>query len=265
MDLGLAGKTAAVMAASQGLGRAAAFSLAREGTNVAICARRKDQLEATVAELRAAHPHVQVAGHVADVSRAEDVQRFIAAAASLGGGRLDALVCNTGGPPVKRFEELSDADWTRAFELLVLAPVRALRAALPHLRRHGGAVVNVTSSSVKQPIPGLLLSNSLRLAVLGMAKTMATELAPQGIRINNVCPGSMATDRIHELIQDRAATAKIPFEQARREREAEIPMGRLGRPEELGDAIAFLLSPRASYLTGATVSVDGGLVRWTFG
>lgn len=253
------------MAGSQGLGRAAAAALAREGAHVAVCARRKDVLEKAVEELARLSTGARVEGHVADVTNREDLQRFLRAAARLGGGRLDVLVTNNGGPPPKKFDELSDEDWRAAFELLVLSNVRAIRTALPYLRKNGGAIVNITSSAVKQPIGALVLSNSLRLAVVGLAKTLATELAPLGVRINNVCPGSFETDRIVELVRFQAEQRKSTVDQVKREREQEIPMGRMGRPEELGEVIAFLASPRASYLTGATVSVDGGLVRWTFG
>lgn len=265
MDLGLAGKTAAVMAASEGLGRAAATALAREGAHVTLCARRAPQLNTTVAELRTAFPKVRVEGVVADVTRRDDVERFVRTAAEVGQGTLDVLVTNSGGPPPKQFEALEDEDWQRAFELLVLSNVRATRTALPFLRRRGGAIVNITSTSVKQPLPSLILSNSLRLAVVGLAKTLATELASQGIRVNNVCPGSMDTERIRDVTRFEAERLGVPFEQAQATREREIPLGRWGRPEELGDVVAFLASPRASYLTGTTVSVDGGIVRWTFG
>lgn len=265
MDLGLSGKTIAVMAASQGLGRAAASVLAREGANLVLCARRADVLDRTVGEIRAAHPKSKIEGVVADVSQSGDVARFIDAAAKAGGGVLDGLVCNSGGPPPRDFAGLTDADWSSAFELLVLSHVRALRHAVPHMKKRGGAVVHITSTSVKQPIPSLILSNSLRLSVVGMAKTLSGQLGVHGIRINCVSPGSYETDRIHEVVEADAKAKGVPVEAARHEREKEIPLGRMGKPEELGEVIAFLLSPRASYLTGATISVDGGLVRWTFG
>lgn len=265
MDLGLSGRAVAVMAASEGLGRAAARVFVREGAHVAICARRKDRLEATVAELRRNAPDARVEGHVADVTRADDIERFVAAAARLGGGTLDALVANSGGPPPGPFEDLKDADWQRAFELLVLSNVRAVRAALPVLRRPGGAVVNITSTSVKQPIGSLVLSNSLRLAVVGLAKTLSAQFGPEGIRFNNVCPGSMETERILEVVRHDAKQQGRPEGAVRADRERDIPLRRFGRPEELGEVIAFLASPRSAYVTGATLSVDGGVVRWTFG
>lgn len=265
MDLGLAGKTVAVMAASQGLGRAAAFAFAREGANVALCARRKDELAKTVKAIQKAHKGPKVVGVEADVSRAVDVQRFIDTAAKLGGGRLDALVANSGGPPPTNFDDLRDEDWQRAFELLVLSNVRAMRAAAPHLAKAKGAVVNIVSSSVKQPIAQLVLSNSLRMAVIGLSKTLANQWGPKGVRVNNVCPGSFETDRILELVEVQAKERGVSVELAKADRGKEAPLGRMGRPEELADVIAFLASPRASYITGATISVDGGIVRWTYG
>lgn len=265
MDLELAGKTVAVMAASQGLGRAAALAVAREGARVAVCARRKPELDRAVKELKGIQPDGAVVGVVADVSRPGEIQAFLDAALRLGEGSLHAIVCNSGGPPPKRFHELTDEDWTRSFDLLVLSNVRAMRAALPHLEKTKGAVVNIVSSSVKQPIPQLILSNSLRMAVVGLAKSLATEWGAKGVRINNVCPGSFETERILELVQVQAREAGRRVDEARAERAREIPLGRMGRPEELADVIAFLASPRASYVTGATISVDGGVVRWTYG
>lgn len=265
MDLGLKGGTVAVMAASEGLGRAAALALAREGANVALCARRREPLERAAKELQSVAPEVRVRALVADATKADDVLRFVEEAVRLGNGSLDALVYNVGGPPAGRFSELTDDQWRSAFELLVLSNVRAIRAALPHLKKPGGAIVNITSTSVKQPIPSLVLSNSLRLAVVGLAKTLAAELGPQGIRINNVCPGSMETERLTDLMRRTASERHVSLDLVRAEREREAALGRFGRPEELADVIAFLASPRAAYVTGATVSVDGGLVRWTFG
>lgn len=248
MDLGLRGKSAAVMAASDGLGRACATALAREGADVAICARREDVLRATAKEIADASGS-RVVPIVADVSRASDVERFVnAAAADLRG--LDILVVNAGGPPPGAFEKLPDEAWLAAHELTLMSAVRAIRAALPHFRAEGGgSVVGIQSTSVKQPIDTLILSNSLRLAVVGLFKTLATQHAKEGIRFNLVLPGLMATERAREVgnVEERIRA---------------IPTGRLGDPAELGDTVAWLASDRAKYVTGTVLPVDGGQVRF---
>lgn len=259
MDLGLKGKAAAVMAASDGLGKASALALAREGADVAVCGRREDALRATAKEIADATGR-RVAPIVADVSQAHDVERFVnAAAADLRG--LNVLVVNAGGPPPGRFEDLDDAKWQAAFELTLLSAVRAVRAALPHFRAEGGgSVVAISSTSVRQPIDNLLLSNSLRMGVSGLFKSLAIQYARENVRFNVVLPGTMATDRSLQLAHVRAAETGITPEEALAERAKPIPMGRLGRPEELADAVAFLASDRARYITGATLQVDGGIV-----
>ncbi|HVL47846.1 MAG TPA: SDR family oxidoreductase [Candidatus Thermoplasmatota archaeon] len=255
MDLGLAGRSAAVMAASEGLGRAAALALAREGARVALCARRRDKLEAAARAI-ADETGSEVLPIVADVSRADDVARFVETAASRFGG-LDVLVTNSGGPPAGRFVDFKDEDWQRAFDLVVMSQVRAVRAALPHLARSRGAVVAIASTSVKQPIDNLTLSNALRASVGGLAKTLSLEHARDGVRFNVVLPGSMATARS----QARAEAAGVSFNEWAAARGREIPLGRMGEAAELGDVVAFLASPRASYVTGVSIQVDGGIVK----
>lgn len=247
MDLGLRGKSAAVMAASDGLGRACAMALAREGANVAICARREDVLRATAKEIADA-TGARVVPIVADMSRASDVERFVnAAAADLRG--LDILVVNAGGPTPGAFEKLPDEAWNAAYELTLMSAVRGIRAALPHFRAEGGgSVVGIQSTSVKQPIDTLILSNSIRLAVVGLFKTLATQHAKENIRFNLVLPGLMATERAKEVgnLEDRIRS---------------IPAGRIGEPAELADAVSWLASDRAKYVTGTVLPVDGGQVR----
>lgn len=261
MDLGLKDKAAAVMAGSDGLGRACALALAREGADVAICGRRKDHVEKTARAI-ADETGRLVVPIVADVSYAHDVERFVnAAAADLRG--LNVLVTNAGGPPEGTFEELDDDAWQRAHELTLMSNVRAFRAALPHFRTEGGgSVVGIGSTSVKQPIPNLLLSNATRLAVVGLFKSLANQYASEGIRLNLALPGMMATGRLDSLDQDLARRQGISFEDARARRVAAIPMGRIGDPQEFGDFVAWLASPRASYLTGTVVQADGGLVKF---
>lgn len=259
MDLDLSGKRAAVMAASQGLGRAAAEALAAEGADVAICARTKTRL-VDAADAISAETGSRVEPIPADVSEAEDVERFIEETVDRLGG-LDVLVTNKGGPPPGRFDEVGDDAWTEGFELVVLSYVRAVRAALPHLADGDvGSVVAIESTSVKRPIDGLLLSNALRPSVVATSKTLAREHAEAGVRFNVVLPGSMATDRIEEIIEAEAQEAGVPFDEVRRQREDAIPAGRFGQPRELGEMIAVLASPRASYVTGCVFPVDGGAI-----
>lgn len=258
MDLGLNGKIALVAASSRGLGKAVATALAREGARLVMCARERDDLEAT-ADRICATTGAEVHTVVADLARPEGPRRFVETAVTQAGG-VDILVANTGGPPVGTFEELGVEAWQAAFELVLLSAVRLARQAVPAMKqRGGGRIINITSISVKQPIPGLLLSNALRAAVVGMAKTLASELAPHGILVNNVCPGRIATDRLLELDRTRAERTGLPLEQVRQEAQRQIPLGRYGQPEELAALVAFLASSQASYITGATILCDGGL------
>lgn len=261
MDLGLRGRSAAVMAGSEGIGRAAALSLAREGADVAICGRREDVLRSTCKSI-ADHTGTRVLPIVADVSKANDVERFVnAAAADLRG--LDILVVNAGGPPAGTFESLKDEDFQRTFELTFLSAARAVRAALPHFRsEHGGSVVAISSTSIKSPIENLTLSNAIRPSISGLFKSLALEYAPHGIRFNVVLPGSIATDRQTQLARAQAEQKGITLDEAVAQRARPVPLGRLGEPNEVGDAIAFLASDKARYITGATLQVDGGLIRF---
>lgn len=257
MDLELDGRAAAVMAASRGLGRAAAEALAAEGASVAICARGEERLKRTADEIQQ-ETGSKVEPIEADVSRAEDVERFVNEAAERLGG-LDVLVTNKGGPPHGRFEDVDDEAWQAGFELVVLSYVRAVRAALPYLKDgDGGSVVSIESTSVKSPIDGLLLSNALRPSVVATSKTLAREHAAEDVRFNVVLPGSMGTDRLEELFEAQADEEGIDIADVRAEWEDAIPAGRLGEPRELGDVICFLASPRASYATGGVYPVDGG-------
>lgn len=260
MDLGLKGKVAVVMAASEGIGRSTAYALAREGARVAICARRKEELDRTAEAIRRDTGAV-VEAVVADVSRGADVIRFLdTAVMEFGDDHIDVLVVNTGGPPPRAFLDATDDDWQRAFESIVLAPVRAIRHAVPHMK-HGGSVVALTSTSVKQPIPNLVLSNSLRAAVIGLVKTLSIELAPRGVRFNSILTGSIATARQTDVLVDRARREGREVEEVEADRAREIPLGRLGSPEELASAVAWLASPASSFVNGATLAVDGGMIK----
>jgi len=249
-----------VCAASKGLGRACAEALARDGVRVAICSRGGSALTATAAAIAAAGG--DVIAIEADVRRPDDITRAIATTVRTFGG-LDILVTNTGGPPSGPFMSLGEPAWADAIDSLLLSVVRLCRGAIPHMQaRGGGRIIHITSISVKQPIEGLVLSNALRGAVTGLAKTLAAELAPHNILVNCVAPGYTRTDRVIELAQQTAAREGIAPEDVERRTVAKIPLGRMGEAAEFAAVVAFLASPAASYVTGTTIQVDGG---WTKG
>lgn len=260
MDGGLDGKCAIVCAASKGLGKASALALARQGAIVVICARHAETLDVAADELRKTTGRA-VVPIVADVSRREDVDRLVAdAAARL--GAIDILVTNTGGPKSAPFESLTDEDWDGAIQSILMSAVRLSRAVIPHMRaRGGGRILHVTSVSAKQPIEDLVLSNALRAAVTGLARTLANELARDRILVNCVAPGYTRTDRVIELAEATAKREGTTSDAVQRRTAEKIPLGRLGSPEEFGEVVAFLASDRAAYITGTTIQVDGGFVR----
>ncbi|MGH9863418.1 MAG: SDR family oxidoreductase [Candidatus Acidiferrales bacterium] len=260
MELGLKNKVAVVAAASQGLGRAIAEELAREGVRVAICARTPATLEATADEIRRA-TGAEVLGVAADVTRAEEVERFVAAAVERW-GTVHIAVANAGGPPAKEFAAITLEDWERAVELNLMSSVYLARAVLPRLRaQKWGRLLFLTSASVKQPIDGLLLSNSVRSAVAGLAKSLANEYARDNVLVNVLCPGFIGTERLEELAATLAAQKGVSPDEIRRGWAAQIPLGRIGEPKELAALAAFLASERASYITGTAIAVDGGRTR----
>ncbi len=260
MDLGLSGRVALVTAASRGLGLASAKALVADGASLLICARGPLRLDEAAREIRSATSGARVETMTLDVSASD-------AAAQLVGqvrdkfGRLDVLVNNAGGPPPGSFASVGDADWEKAFQITLMSVVRLVREALPLLQASGqGRIVNLVSTSVKQPIDGLILSNALRAAVIGMAKTLSKEIGGSGITINNVLPGIILTDRQRELRGADAARRGISFEQAIEEAGRGVPLGRIGQPEEVGALVAFLASKQASYITGTSIQVDGGMI-----
>ncbi len=260
MDLGLTDKVALVAAASRGLGRAVAEELAAEGASRVLGARGAESLMEACARIERASG-VQVLGVAGDVSLSEDVSRIVAAALERF-GRVDILVTNAGGPPAGTFESLSAEDWEAATRLTLTSVLNLTRAVLPGMRqRRWGRILNVTSIAAKQPVENLMLSNSLRAAVTGFARTLANEVAADGVTVNNLLPGYTRTERVEELARAAAAREGVTEAEARARWEAEIPMRRLGEPREFAALAAFLASERASYITGTNVTVDGGWVR----
>ncbi len=260
MDLGIKGKVAFVAAASKGLGRAVAEELAAEGASLVICARNAETLS-LVAEQIAETSGVPVFHVVADVSNAEDVKNAVQAGIEKF-GRIDILVTNAGGPPAGRFESLSREMWASAVNLTLNSVLELTGAVLPGMKNRGwGRILNITSIAVKQPVDNLMLSNSLRAAVTGFARTLANEVATHGITVNNILPGYTRTERIEELAQAAAEREGISLAAASAGWENEIPMKRLGEPREFAALAAFLVSERASYITGASIAVDGGWIR----
>jgi len=260
MDLGLKGKVAIVAAASKGLGYAVAVELAREGAEVAICARTAADLERAAAEIGQTTGRA-VFWQALDVTDAERVQKFVSAVERRF-GRVDICVTNTGGPPAGKFLDLPVEAWRAAVDSLLLSVVYFAREVLPHMRKNRwGRFITITSVAVKQPIDGLLLSNSVRAGVTGFARSLANEFGPDGITVNNVCPGYTLTERLDELAGKQAKDAGVPLEEIYRRWSSQVPLGRLARPEEFAAVVAFVASERASYLNGTSLVIDGGLAR----
>jgi 3-oxoacyl-[acyl-carrier protein] reductase len=255
MDLGLNDCRAFIAGASRGLGKACAKALAAEGARVFICSRNAAELERTARNLGA------TGYSAADLSRAEEVKRVMAEAiAALGG--LDCLVTNAGGPPTAPFENAGDDDWDVAYQLNLMSAVRLIREALPALKASGrGRVVNLTGYGVKEPITDLVVSDSIRAGVTVMAKTIASDLAPYGVTVNNIAPGPVMTDRLAEILSARAKSLGITPERQFERLSQTIPVRRMGQPNEIGDLCAYLCSPQAGFITGQTIVVDGGISR----
>lgn len=263
MDLQLKGKRALVTGASRGLGYATASLLAAEGAKVVINSRNPKSIQSAAASI-ANDTGNQVFIVTGDLAEPGIPEQVVAEAVQKLEG-LDILVTNTGGPPAGKFQSFNDQDWQKAIDLTLMSHVRLIRSALPHLKQSSAAsVLTVTSISVKQPVPNLVLSNSIRSATANLTKTLALELGSQGIRFNSILPSWTVTQRVEELMEDRAQRNNTSPQEEMQKQAQESPLGRMGRPDEFANVAVFLVSPAASYLTGVALSVDGGMYKALF-
>lgn len=263
MDLGLKDKVAFVAAASQGLGRAVADELAAEGASLVICSRDQRKLDRVAQEIES-RTGSRVAAIAADLSVSKNIENAMAHGMERF-DKIDILVTNNGGPPTGKFDALSRESWDDAYRGLLTSVLEMTRLVLPGMKeRRWGRILNVTSIAAKQPVENLMLSNSLRAAVTGFAKTLADEVADFGITVNNILPGYTLTERVQELSRVIAQKEGVEIADVKKRWEAQIPMRRLGRPEEFGALAAFLVSERASYITGSSIAVDGGWIKSLF-
>jgi len=262
MNLNLKNKNAIVCASSQGLGKAAAIDLAKEGVNLAICSRDQEKIDKAKEEILLKTEHnIKIIAFKADLDSLEDIQIFLQEVEqSL--GEVDILVNNTGGPPPSTFEQISDEDWQNAFNSTMMSAIRLSRALVPNMKKkEWGRIINISSVSVKTPVNGLFLSNSLRMGVLGWAKALADELAAYGITVNTVCPGYTRTERVEAILESQSSSSGLSKEEIEKTIADNIPMKRVGEAEDLAGLITFLASEKANYMTGLAVQVDGGSAR----
>lgn len=260
MDIEVKDKVFLVAGGSKGLGFAIAKQLVTEGAKVAIASRDQANLDHALDRLQNIGGDSSVVAHVCDVSDGSAITPWVNAVIEHY-GRLDGIVCNAGGPTPGMFDNLDDSAWEQAFQLTLMSTVRLIRASLPYLKQQGGAILTLTSSSIKEPIDFLLLSNVMRSGVASLAKSLSKQLASENVRVNNLVPGLINTDRMIQLDTGLAQANGISFDEQRQNMASVIPMGRYGEPDEFGKAGSFLLSPAASYITGATLVVDGGTMK----
>lgn len=263
MDLGLKDRVAIVAASSQGLGKAVAMGLAREGAKLSLCARTEATLQATAEEIRAG-TGVEVFTRALDVTSHDQVRAFVADTAGRF-GRVDICVANAGGPPSKSFADTTIEDWHAAANLNLMSTVYFAKEALPLMKeRQWGRFIAITSMTVKQPVDGLILSNAVRAGVSGLVKSLSNEYGPYNVLVNNICPGYTRTERLTGLSAQLAKSGGVTVEQIQQRWTSQIPLGRLGEVEEFASVVAFLASERASYIAGASIAVDGGWVKGTY-
>ncbi len=260
MDLSIKGKNAIVCASSQGLGKSAAVDLAKEGVNLAICSRNQEKINLVKSEIEQVSD-VKVVAIQADLGSENDIDTlFYTAKEQL--KTVDILVNNNGGPPPSTFEELTDQEWQKAFNGTMMSAIRLSRLVLPDMKkRNWGRIINISSISVKTPVNGLFLSNSLRMGVLGWAKALSDEVAPNGVTVNTVCPGTTKTERIQEILKAQSESSGKDRKEIEEAIAMNIPMKRIGDASDLSALIAFLASEKASYMTGLAIQVDGGSAR----
>ena len=262
MNLNLKNKNAIVCASSQGLGKAAAMDLAMEGVNLAICSRDQKNIDRAIKEiLMKTDQNIKILSLEVNLDSPEEINAFYKEVES-NLGSVDILVNNTGGPPPSSFDQISDEDWLNAFNSTMMSSVRLSRAVIPHMKENNwGRIINISSVSVKTPVNGLFLSNSLRMGVLGWAKALADELAVYGVTVNTVCPGYTRTERVEAILESQSSSSGLSKEEIEKTIAGNIPMKRVGEPEDLAGLITFLASEKANYMTGLAVQVDGGSAR----
>ena len=262
MNLNLKNKNAIVCASSQGLGKAAALDLAEEGVNIAICSRDQDKINKVKEEIHQKIDHeIKVIALKVDLDSPDEIQAFYKQVEN-DLGSVDILVNNNGGPPPSTFEQLSDDDWQKAFNSTMMSCLRLSKLVIPNMKKNGwGRIINISSVSVKTPVNGLFLSNSLRMGVLGWAKALSDELAPHGVTVNTVCPGYTRTERVEAILETQSNSSGLKKEEIEKSIAENIPMKRVGEAEDLAGLITFLASEKADYMTGLAIQVDGGSAR----